>query len=94
MRSSDRRGVECANASDEKYTRSCVCDHRWQEKVSANIGTVKTREKDRRRCLGYQAGSDAPEYAFFGGSTLLVSLIGAFGSDGQSGGGSSHPVSP
>jgi hypothetical protein len=84
----------------DKFTRTCVCDRRWQEKVAARIGDQKSREKDRRRCLGYltdgnglayAAYSDVPEFAFFGGSTLILSLIGLTASDGQTNG---TPVSP
>jgi hypothetical protein len=74
-----------AGQSHAQFTLSCVCDHRFQEKIDANIGTVQSREKDRRQCLHYQTGSDVPEYAFFGGATLALSLIGLTASDGHSG---------
>jgi hypothetical protein len=78
--------------SHEKFARTCVCDRRWQEKVVANIGNESSREAERRRCLGVLTGSDVPEFAFFGGSTLVFSLLGLTSSDGLSGG--QRPVSP
>ena len=79
-----------AGQNHEKFNRRCVCDRRWQEKVQANIGDSKSRERDRLRCLGYY-GNDVPEYAFFGGSTLILSLIGLTAGCCRS---PDHPVSP
>jgi hypothetical protein len=80
--------------SHEKFSKRCVCDRRWQEKVAANIGDQKSRERDRLRCLGYLGGSDAAEYAFFGGSTLILSLIGLTSGGDPEVGTRGHAVSP